>query len=333
MTKLLRRYRHTIYQYLSFLMNSYLGEAAGARKGKSSQHLVFCLFALGGLLPFAAYGQADSLRQVYAAAFRQDKSTPNWRVLVSACSGEESCLAETAAWARGLNPGLEPQLWEYAGEYATSAGDRDLALAHFRRGLRLAHQAGNQYMIGILHNRIGYLYTHFWANTDSAAFHLYAAIAVFEATEDTEIWEPLYNLAYLNDQMAMRDRAVEYMEQAYLSAKAGGRRADYGFVLYHLLSWAIKDERHAILDRYFPEYTEFRAGSKSLDPQHDALLLSIQDDDAGFEALKAYEAKLSQRGDRIIPSMDIAYSVLGGGHAARGNYQEALRCFKEAVRL
>ncbi|MFK8165695.1 MAG: ATP-binding protein [Lewinella sp.] len=324
----------SIYQSTPYQSNK--GAAAGARKVKRSHgpfSLILLLLLMFQLGPRTATAQIDSLREVYGLAFEESEARPEWRALVKACNGDISCLEETAAWAWKLNPGLEPQLWEYAGDFHLNDRNLDLALQYFYRGLRLAEQGNNGYMRAILHNRIGYLYTHFETNSDSAAFHLYESIAEFEKTEDTQIWEPYYNLAYLNDQLAMRGRALEYMEKAYLNARAGGRRADYGFVLYHLLSWAIKDQRHDLLDRYFPDYTEFRAGSRSLDPQHDALLLSIQDDDAGFEALRDYEAGLNKRKPDLGPSMDIVYAVLGGGHVARGNYQEALRCFQQSLEL
>lgn len=311
------------------------GGAAGAEKVFRSKGGLLLLVALllALLIPGAATAQIDSLREAYGQAFRASEARPAWRELVKACNQDVSCLEETAAWAFDLNPGLEPQLWEYAGDFHMHAKNQELALEYFYRGLRLAEQANNSYMRAILHNRIGYLYTHFKLDSDSAAHHLYIAVTEFEATQDSEVWEPYYNLAYLNDQLAMRDRAVNYMEKAYLNAREGGRRADYGFVLYHLLSWAIKDQRHDLLDRYFPDYTAFRAGARSLDPQHDALLLSIQDDDAGFAALREYEANLTQRDTAVGPSMDIVYSVLGGGHVVRGNYEEARRCFEQALKL
>lgn len=312
----------------------FLVAAAGAIGGnRAKQGPVWLFLLLWCVLPKVGVGQIDSLRDVYAAAFLASEAQPDWRKLVGECAGESSCIEATATWARNLNPGLEPQLWEYAGDYHMHARERELALDYFYRGLQLAEQAENTYMIAILHNRIGYQYTHFETNSDSAAHHLYIAIEIFEATDDPEVWEPYYNLAFLNDQLALRERAIGYMEEAYLNAKAGGRRSDYGFVLYHLLSWAITDERHDLLDRYFPDYNEFRASSRSLDPKHDALLLSIQDDDAGFAALKAYEATLGQREQVDGPSMNVVYSVLGAGHAARGNYQEALRCLRQAIKV
>lgn len=309
------------------------GAAAGAVFVVSSQ-LSRWLLGLSCLcLPVLLHGQADSLRSTYESAYEQRRENPDWRQLARACQGDPDCLAVTETWTQRLNDTLLPEFYEYVGDYFTLVKDADTGIAYFHRGLQAAERLGLVYMKGILHNRLGYTYTHFKTNSDSSAFYLYKSVAELDEVNANEIWQPYYNLAYLNDQLAMRGRALEYMEQSYLYAKKAGRRIDYGYVLYHLLSWAIGDGRKDLMDRYFPEYNTFMKGARSLDPQHDALLLSVQDDDAGFVALREYEKSLVT-GDTFMRSdLNIVYSLLGAGYQKRGEYTKALKAFNTALVL
>lgn len=105
---------------------------------------------------------------------------------------------------------------------------------------------------------------------DSAVYYNEKAMESFYIhNQKNDFWMPYFNLYSIFDALKKRDKALEYLKQAYLYTNPEVRM-DKGYVLYTLIMELHKDKNEKELDKYLNEYINFkRSGSpESMSAEH-----------------------------------------------------------------
>lgn len=274
--------------------------------------------------PLSAQSVIDSLQSVIEDQHVPGNWNQPWRSLVSACGESDDCLEAQMAWAAAtLGDSAVYEVCMAAGASFIRKQKPYRALTYQKKGYRLAAANRDTLAAGQLAFKAGYAYTNLTTESDSGAYYLYRSIELLEQDHPGSTWSSYFALGYLNDQLGLRPQALVSMTRSYRIARGTGRRIDYGYSLFHLLQMSLQYEARDTFNRYWPDYVEFRATSKSINAQHDAFLNFVKGDDAGLEALKKVVDGIID-GDYINPSSTgLLFSNLSSGYVARGQYELA----------
>lgn len=311
-----------------------LGAVAGAGQWIKKRGFVVLtfLFVFLSSTTLSAQSLVDSLRTDLIERYASGERRMRWRSLTNSCVGDEELMSEQfdlVHEAAGDSALYEISL--AAGLSYMRESKPYVAIAFQRRGLDLARQNGDTLPWGRLAQQIGYVYTNLTAQSDSGAYYLFQSIKLLEENYPESSWEAYYSLAYLQDQLGLGERAVGAITQSYRISKPIGVRMDYGFALFHILQLSLKHEAQDTFNRYWPEYVAFRASAKSMNPQHDAFLNFLLDDDEGLRRLRKFVDEV-EAGAPIDPSsVGIMYSNLSSGYEERGQYALAERYVRKAI--
>jgi signal transduction histidine kinase len=105
---------------------------------------------------------------------------------------------------------------------------------------------------------------------DSAVFYNEMAMEKFYTNnQKNDFWMPYFNLYSIFKALKKRDKALEYLKQAYLYTNPKVRM-DKGYVLYTLIMELHKEKDKKELDKYLNEYINFKraGGPESMSAEH-----------------------------------------------------------------
>ncbi|MEM9526533.1 MAG: hypothetical protein AAGA31_07990, partial [Bacteroidota bacterium] len=325
-----------------------LGAAAGAmaplranglvpkgRGQKSRKKVNWPLYLLACLLMMSSdlSAQLDSLRGEVVLAYQAEKRiNANLNTLLDHCGDDFSCIEEQITWAATIADTLHYQVLERIG-YRSLRGKRPQeALRFFHRGYATAIASNQVYQQGGFLNSIGYVYAHTTLQPDSAAHYLYRAIEVWDVDYPNAAWRCFYSLAHVYKSLDQADRCLEAAEQAYVRAREGGHRMDYGFALFHLLQFAFYYGKDSFINRYWPAYLELRNTAKKIDEKHDVLLEYLRGDDLALQQLADYLKRVAAGITKEEPpNIGYLYSTLSTGYKRRGQIGRAIEALREGI--